>query len=209
MVKVGIVGIGGYGRLLLDLLLEEHQNGLASVEVAVVRSPERDAEHLDVLKAVSPGVKIFQSLDEVIAADVDLDLIILPVEIGSHRSMTEAGLNAGWNVMVEKPLAGSLDEAEAIVLASEQSEQFVAVGFQDMYGQMALEMKDAVLSGVIGEIRSVRVFGIWGRSVGYFNRNAWAGRLMYDGQAVYDSPFNNGFAHYLNLALFLIIRIPL
>lgn len=202
-VKVGIVGIGGYGRVLLDTLFEKQMRDVARVDVAVVRSPKRSAEHLAVLRKHSPNVKIFQTLEEAVSSGVELDLMILPVGIGAHRDMTEQALAAGWNVMVEKPLAGSEVEAEAIVRASEQTDHFVAVGFQDMYGPAALEMKDAVLSGVIGEICLVRLLGIWGRSVDYFNRNAWAGRLEYDGQPIYDSPFNNAFAHYLNLALFL------
>jgi predicted dehydrogenase len=105
--------------------------------------------------------------------------------------------------MVEKPLAGSVEEAEAMVQASEWSDRFVAVGYQDMYGPWAPAMKEAVLSGVIGEVRSVRVFGIWGRSEEYYQRNSWAGKLIVDGRPIYDSPFNNAFAHYLNLALYL------
>lgn len=202
-VKVGMVGIGGYGRLLLDLLLEEQARGTVRVEAAVVRTPERAAEHLEHLRTYSPEVQVFQSLEDAIESGVELDLMILPVGIGAHRKMTEQALAAGWNVMVEKPLAGSVEEAEAIVRASERSGRFVAVGFQDMYGPMALAMKDAILSGAIGEICSVRVLGIWGRSVAYFNRNSWAGRLVYNGQPIYDSPFNNAFAHHLNLALFL------
>lgn len=203
VVNVGIVGIGGYGRVLLDLLLEEQVRGGVCVAAAVVRSPECEVEHLDCLKKHSPGVQIFQTLEEAVQSGVELDLMILPVGIGAHKEMTEISLKAGWNVMVEKPLAGSVEEAEAVVRAAERSDRFVAVGFQDMYGSMALDMKDAVLSGAIGEIYSVRVLGIWGRSVDYFNRNGWAGRLVYNGQAIYDSPFNNAFAHYLNLALFL------
>lgn len=202
-VKVGMVGIGGYGRLLLDLLLEEQAKGAVRMDAVVVRSPKRAAEHLEPLRTSSPDVPVFQTLEDAVRSGVKLDLMILPVGIGAHKTMTEQALAADWNVMVEKPLAGSVDEAEAIVRASEQSDRFVAVGFQDMYGPMALAMKDALLSGSIGEICSVRVFGIWGRSVNYFNRNAWAGRLVYNEQPIYDSPFNNAFAHHLNLALFL------
>lgn len=202
-VKIGIVGIGGYGRLLLDLLLEEQMQEVARVDVAVVRSPERAVEHLNVLKAHSPDVKIFQTLEEAVESGVELDLMMLPVGIDSHRDMTEMALKAGWNVMVEKPLAGSVEEAEAMVGSAEASGRFVAVGFQDMYGPWAPAMKAALLSGSIGSVRSVRVLGIWGRSVDYYCRNSWAGKLIVDGRAIYDSPFNNGMAHYLNLALFL------
>jgi len=202
-VKVGIVGIGGYGRLLLDLLHEEQEKGAACVEVAVVKSPELEAEHLAALIKNFPEVQVFQTLDEVVRSGVELDLMILPVGIGSHKEMTEVSLKAGWNVLVEKPLAGSVEEAEAIVLAAERSDRFVAVGYQDMYGSLAPAMKGAVLSGVIGDVCSVRVLGIWGRSANYFRRNAWAGRLVCDGQPIYDSPFNNAMAHCLNMALYL------
>ena len=202
-VKVGIVGIGGYGRLLLDLFLEEQEKGAARVEVAVVKDAVLDAEHLAYLKKCSPKTRVFRTLGEAIDSGVELDLMVLPVGIGAHKPLAEASLKAGWNVMVEKPLAGSVEEAEAIVRAAEGSDRFVAVGFQDMYGPVVPEMKQALLSGIIGEVCSVRVLGIWGRSVEYFNRNEWAGRLVCNGEAIYDSPFNNAFAHYLNLALFL------
>ncbi len=202
-VKVGMVGVGGYGRLLLNVILEEQIQQIARVDVAVVRSPERSKEHLDVLKMHSPGVQVFQTLEEAVRSGVELDLMILPVGIDSHREMTGKALDAGWNVMVEKPLAGSVEEAEAIVRAAEASDRFVAVGYQDMYGPWARAMKAAVLSGAIGDICSVRVLGIWGRSVEYYHRNSWAGKLVVDGRPIYDSPFNNAFAHYLNLALYL------
>jgi predicted dehydrogenase len=205
-VKVGIVGINGYGRVLLDELLSAKRDGAAVVEVAVVRSPEKNAEALAHLKELSPETRVFSSLDEVIAANVNLDLMVLPTGISAHREQTLAVLDAGWNVLVEKPLAGCLEDAEAMARAAQQSDRFAAVGFQDMYAAHMRPMKETLLSGAIGEVYSIRAFGIWGRSVDYFKRNAWAGKLFYNGQPVYDSPFNNALAHYLNMALFLAGR---
>lgn len=203
MVKVGITGVGGYGRVLLDLLLEEQRLGDVCVEAVVSRFPEQDAAHLEFLAKQSPATKIFASLDEAAESGIDLDLMVLPVGIGAHKELTVKSLEAGWNVMVEKPLAGSVEEAKAIVSAAEASDCFVAVGYQDMYTSSTLEMKRALMDGAIGEIKSVRALGIWGRPVEYYQRNEWAGRLVVGGRPVYDSPFNNGLAHYLNLALFL------
>lgn len=203
MIKVGITGIGGYGRLLLDILLQEQRKGGVCIEAAVVSFPEQDAEHLAFLKSGSPHTKIFASLEEAASAGLALDLMVLPVGIAAHKELTLKSLAAGWNVLVEKPLAGSVEDAEAMVRAAEQSDRFVAVGYQDMYAPSSPAMKQALLSGAIGEVESIRVFGLWGRPVDYYMRNNWAGKLKCNGQPVYDSPFNNGMAHYLNQALYL------
>jgi len=203
MVKVGITGIGGYGRMLLDILLEEQRHGRLQVVAAVVSFPEQDAEHLALLKKASPETRVFSTLDEAASSGVELDWMLLPVSIYAHKELTLKALATGWNVLVEKPLAGSVEEAEAIIAAAEGSPHRVAVGYQDMYSDEVHAMKAVLLRGGIGEVRSVRTAGLWGRSAAYYRRNEWAGRLICDGRAVYDSPFNNGMAHYLNMALFL------
>lgn len=203
IIKVGIVGVGGYGRLLLDQLLEEQEQGAVRIEMAVVSFPEKDAEHLAYLREQSPETQIFKTLNDGVVAGVALDLMVLPVGIGAHKEFALAALAAGWNVLVEKPLAGSVEDALQMVEAAEASDRFMAVGFQDMYSPHALMSKAALVSGAIGEVQSVRAFGMWGRSVDYYERNTWAGSIRSNGADIYDSPFNNGMAHYLNLALFL------
>jgi predicted dehydrogenase len=95
-----------------------------------------------------------------------------------------------------------MSDAEAIVEAAAQARRFVAVGFQDVYAPDAQRMKRELVGGAVGRIRSVRFLGLWPRPPSYFTRNAWAGRLEAEGAAVLDSPLNNAFAHFVNLALF-------
>lgn len=201
--RVGIVGIGGYGRVLLEALLEEKQSGTAEIAAAVVVDPLADAAHLAFLKEQAPQARIHPDWDSLRAAGEGLDLMVLPIGIPYHAQLTIAALEAGWNVMVEKPLAGSVEDGKRIVEAAERSDRFVAVGYQDMYGQTAHEIKHAILSGAIGTPQSIKSFAIWGRPLGYYQRNSWAGKLSHHGTPVFDSPFNNALAHYLNLALFL------
>ena len=203
MVRVGITGIGGYGRVLLDLLLGAQRDGRGSLDAAVVSMVEQDAEHLAHLRALSPTTRIFKTLEEAVDSGIELDVMVLPVGIGAHKDLTLSALDAGWNVLVEKPLAGSVSDAEAMIQAAESSERFVAVGYQDVYDPGVLAVKQALVDGEIGDVKSVRTSGLWGRPVDYYQRNAWAGRIRYKGRSVYDSPFNNGLAHALNMAFFL------
>ncbi|MBU3666765.1 MAG: Gfo/Idh/MocA family oxidoreductase [Chthoniobacterales bacterium] len=200
-VKVGIVGIGGYGRALLELLLDEQQAGTAEISAAVVVDPAADASHLAFLKSGAPACRIYRSWEELMTAGEKLQLMVLPVGIPFHADLSVSSLAAGWNVLVEKPLAGSVADGLRIVEAEERSGRFVAVGYQDMYGEAVPEILSAISSGEIGAVERVSAFAIWGRPRSYYRRNTWAGRLYDAGRPVFDSPFNNALAHFLNMAL--------
>jgi predicted dehydrogenase len=122
--------------------------------------------------------------------------------------MTIAALRAGANVLVEKPLAGELADVAAIRVAERVAGRFVAVGFQDFYTPGTMWLKRELLSGAIGEVRGVRALGFWPRPAAYYRRNNWAGRLTAGGVAVFDSPFNNAFGHFANLALYFAGTTP-
>lgn len=205
-VKIGIVGVGGYGRHLLDVLLSGHETGAVSLVAAVVVDPITDRPHVDFLRARSPATLILDRWDELLSSGAPLDLAVLPVGICDHKPLTVSALSMGWNVLVEKPLASSVADGLAMVEAMEQSGKFVAVGYQDMYGGAVREMKRAIHSGAIGRIERIKAFAIWGRTQEYYRRNAWAGKMTFEGRDVYDSPFNNGLSHYLNMAFFLAGR---
>ena len=132
-----------------------------------------------------------------------IDLCLIPTGIHLHATMTIAALRAGANVLVEKPLAGSVADADSIRAAERASGRFVAVGFQDVYAHSTAWLSGVLRSGRIGEIRSVRSLCVWPRPQRYFQRNDWAGRLLVNGFPVHDSPLNNACAHFALLSLIL------
>lgn len=201
-IRAGMCGIGGYGRYLLETLIRKGRD-MVGVEAVVIVAPDADRRHREYLQSVFPEVRIYSDWSDFLASDEDLDLVVLPVGIPAHRELTVSAVERGWNVLLEKPLAGSVQQAKDIIRAQEKTGRLVAIGFQDMYGEAAWRMKAAILSGKIGSLERIRVFGIWGRSIEYYLRNSWAGKLTLNGAPVFDSPMNNGMAHYLNLALFL------
>ena len=124
--------------------------------------------------------------------------------------MMNRALDAGANVLLEKPVAGSLAEVDRMIAAEKRHPgQFVAVGFQHTYGAEFQELQKRFLAGEFGRIRQITVFGVWPRNDTYYHRNNWAGKkFAADGTPVWDSPLNNAFAHYLNISLFLCSREP-
>jgi predicted dehydrogenase len=205
--RLALIGVTGYGRIYWQYLRELIIADYANLVAAVVINPDEAQEPLTEMK--KQGTRVYSSYESMLNAEAgNVDLCLIPTGIQWHARMTIAALRAGMNVLVEKPLAGSLADVRAIRQAEQESQRWVAVGFQDLYLDEVAWLKAAVCSGAIGRVRRVRMVGAWPRPVSYFRRNGWAGRLEANGATVLDSPLNNAFAHFVNLSLFLACPEP-
>jgi predicted dehydrogenase len=200
--KIGLIGVSGYADTLLKLLLAMHHSGEVNLIAVVVINESEEKNKCRELRQL--GCLIYPDCASFFAAQkFKLDLCIIPSPIHLHREMTVAALEAGMNVLVEKPLAATVEDVSIIKAASNRFDKFVAVGFQDLYSSDIKLLKSAILSGEIGQVRSISAKVVWPRNSTYYGRNAWAGRLQVNGRVVNDSPLNNANAHYLALILFL------
>lgn len=203
--RLAIIGVTGYGSIYWQYLRELLIAKSVDLIAAVVINPEDAGEALREME--ENGARIYSSYGEMIEAEKGkVDLCLIPTGIQWHARMTIAALEAGMNVLVEKPLAGCLADVRAIRKAEEKAGKWVAVGFQDLYREEAVWLKSAICGGAIGEVRRVRMLGLWPRPTSYFSRNGWAGKLRADGAYVLDSPLNNAFSHFVNLSFFLACR---
>ena len=105
-VKIGVVGLGRFGRLHALTLA-----GLAEAEL--VGLVARRQASLDALAAELPGVRGWTNLDEAIREST-AEAWIVACTTASHVPVTRALLKAGKTVLLEKPVADNLDEARAL-----------------------------------------------------------------------------------------------
>ncbi len=197
-----IIAILGYLAVVMYIgYRASHDCGELDLVAAVVINPDEEPEAVSDLRR--RGAVLYDSYEEMLKRHAGhLDLCLVPTGIPWHARMTIAALEVGANVLVEKPLAGSMADVAAIRAAERASGRFVAVGFQEVYSAAAAHVKARLVAGVIGRVQSLRFVGLWPRGTGYFERNQWAGRLRADGASVLDSPLNNAFAYFVNLCLF-------
>ncbi len=199
--RLALIGVSGYGVIYLKFLRAALRAGTIQLVAAVVINPEQVVETVAELRA--GGTKIYPSTEEFFARESGaVDLCLIPTGIQWHARLSIAAMRAGMNVLVEKPLAGSLADSRAIRRTEAETGRWVAVGFQDIYSAEAQWLKKQVLQGAIGTLQEVRGIGLWPRARSYFDRTHWAGRREADGAAVNDSPLNNAFAHFVNLGLY-------
>lgn len=200
--KVAIIGVTGFGKVHLDMVLAGCQKGYWKLAAATIINPAEVPGTIEELK--QDGSAIYTDYREMMDRhNGNIDLVFIPTAIHWHAPMAIDAMRAGANVLVEKPLAGSVGEAETIEEVSRETGKFVAVGFQHLYMPGTWALKEEILNGKIGSLVRVKGLASSPRNLSYYRRNSWAGRLLLNGHPVYDSPLNNAFAHYVNLLLFL------
>ncbi|MFI5337177.1 MAG: Gfo/Idh/MocA family protein [Opitutales bacterium] len=202
---VALIGLGGYGQVHLQRLLECEAGGECRL-VSAVAVPGTAAGDL---AGLPEAVRRYRDFPSWLAAEQGrFDLCCLPTPIHLHADMTLAALRAGGSVLVEKPLASDWSEITRCLTTPPGSGRFVAVGFQDLYLPQLHALQQALLDNRHGRLRQIRILGQWPRADAYYRRNNWAGELQVEGRPVLDSPLNNAFAHFLMLALFLAADRP-
>lgn len=200
-VRLAVAGLGGYAAELRKVLSRAAEAANAPVSLHAVCDPSPQLR--DAFAAANPHVRVFADYTQMLSDD-DIDAVWLPVPIELHRSFAEQALSAEKAVVVEKPIAGCVQDLDAMDAASRRAGKPLLVGFQDVYDPTLLTLKYRLADGVIGSVRHVSVMACWPREDAYFKRNNWAGSVSRNGVWVMDSPLNNALAHPVNTALWLL-----
>ena len=141
---VALIGYGYWGPNLLRNYME-----LPSAEVKWVC--DRDPVKLAKAKTRYPSVLTTRSYDQVLS-DPQVDAVLIATPISTHFPLAEQALIAGKHVFVEKPLASSVRQAEALTELSEQLGLTLMVGHTFEFSPPVNRIKDIIDSGELGEI---------------------------------------------------------
>ncbi len=203
MITYGIVGIGGFAATWVASLRTLEERGVARLGAAVVRSPEK--YHSQVQALEKRGCTIYGTLEEMLEkAREQIDVVGVPTGIAYHASMAIQTMEAGYNVLIEKPVAATIQEVRELQECERRTGRWCAVGYQWIYGPTMRWLEEKILDGSLGRILKGRTMIGWPRDESYYARNSWAGRLGEPGHWILDGPATNATAHYLTNILYLI-----
>ena len=146
--RVAIVGAGGWGFQHARAFAEREDVELAAV---FGRTPERTAR-----RAERFGVPWYTDVEEMLRrGKPDLVSVCLPAQHTFETTMKV--IEAGVPLLVEKPLAYRMEEAEALVARAEQKRLFFAIDFEQRYSIPCQMAKAAIDQGKLGRL----VFAHW------------------------------------------------
>jgi UDP-N-acetylglucosamine 3-dehydrogenase len=140
--RIGVVGAGYMGRAYAGIV---RAHPLAELVGIADLNPEVAAK-----AAAELGVDAYTSADELLAAGTTDGLIVATVE-NDHRGPTEAAFAAGAGVLVEKPLATTIEDAEQMIAAAERAGRPLLTGHVLRFDARYAQLREIVHAGGIGE----------------------------------------------------------
>lgn len=148
--RVGLVGLGEFGELYAKILAQ-----LPYIELAMVCSrTESRAKEI----AAKYGASSFKANPQAVAKAKDLDVLCVTNCGKDHRQIVVPALEAGMNVLVEKPIADSVEDALAMVEAARRAKGFLMVAHICRFMPQYRRAKDLISAGRLGRIALIQAF---------------------------------------------------
>lgn len=144
MLNIGVIGYGYWGPNLV-----RNFNSLRGVKVLKVADLKPD--RTEKVKVQYPHIETTNDPNEVIN-DPAIDAILIATPINTHYELTKKALLEGKHVLVEKPLAGSSEEAEVLVNLAERKNLTMLVDHTFIYTSAVRMIKKIVDSNILGNI---------------------------------------------------------
>ena len=105
------------------------------------------------------GVRCYSSDEELIANEKDLDGVSICTYNCQHAPCAIHALNAGINVMLEKPFTVTTEEAVEVMRAEKKSGKVLSIGFQPRFDENMQMIKRIVESGALGKVYYIQTGG--------------------------------------------------
>ncbi|MBV1689813.1 Gfo/Idh/MocA family oxidoreductase [Novosphingobium sp. G106] len=126
------------------------------------------------------GVSAFSDMDEM-ARSVEIDVFVVLTESGRHAEHVINLAKYGKHIMVEKPMALTLTDADAMIRACDAAGVKLFVVKQNRFNVPVVKLREAVEAGRFGKMVLGTVRVRWARPQAYYDQDAWRGTWAYDG----------------------------
>lgn len=175
--RFGIIGFGSFAERTILPALQECP---VAAPVALQKRSRAEAE----AKAHQHGIRYAFTTAEELVAHPDVDAVFIVSANGSHCAETIAAARAGKHVLVEKPMACTVEEAERMVAVCAGNNVKLMVAHMIRLSPMVRRMREIVRSGVLGPIVFARADFVYD---GRLSKRAWLlDRKVAGGGPVFD-----------------------
>jgi predicted dehydrogenase len=139
-----VVGYGYWGPNIVRNILERPEFRLLGL-------CERDETRIAEFEKRAPGIPCIRDYDAALA-DPDIEAVAIATPPHTHFELVRRALEAGKQVLVEKPLARTAGEAAELIALSEEVDRVLMPGHTFLYSPSVNKVKDLISEGVLGEI---------------------------------------------------------
>jgi UDP-N-acetyl-2-amino-2-deoxyglucuronate dehydrogenase len=188
-IRFAVVGQGHIGKRHAEMI----RRNSACELIAVCDTLTKEKLGLDNLKE-----KIYSSIEEMLFAHSDIDVVNICTPNGLHASHALLALDANKHVVIEKPMALNKADCEKIIYSALHHHRTVFCVMQNRYSPPSVWLKEIIENKIIGDIYMVQLNCYWNRDNRYYRNGGWKGTQDMDGGTLYTQ-----FSHWIDIMYWL------
>jgi predicted dehydrogenase len=188
-INFAVAGCGHIGKRHIEMITRDEGASLSAV-CDIRTQQEVGLEAYD--------VPFFPDFEALLSASLPVDVISICTPNGLHAPMAVKAIEAGYHVIIEKPLALTLADAERIVYTSLKYRKQVFCVMQNRYSPPSVWIKEMITSGKLGDIYMVALNCYWNRDERYYKPGGWHGSAALDGGTLFTQ-----FSHFIDIMYWL------
>jgi len=189
MIKFAVVGQGHIGKRHAEMIRRNPDSTL----VAVCDILSKEDAKLETIEEA-----YFTSYEDLLAANLDIDVINICTPNGYHAEYALKALDAKKHVVIEKPIALTKSDAEKILFKSLEVSRHVFCVMQNRYSPPSVWLKELVDNNTLGDIFMVKLDCYWNRDSRYYKKGNWHGDATLDGGTLFTQ-----FSHFIDIMYWL------
>ena len=174
----------GCGRIAVNHLKAAVNNELEIIAVCDILPEQMEA--LLMKQGLEANANILRYVDykQMLAEHPEIELVSIATESGIHAEIALYCIENKVNVIIEKPMAMSIEDADKIIEAAEKYNVKVSACHQNRFNVAIQKMRSAVESGRFGKLSHGSIHVRWNRNKGYYEQASWRGTWEQDGGAL-------------------------
>lgn len=170
MIRVAIVGTGNISPAHIESYLQfpERCRIVAMVDIVPEKAAKKAAEYGIQCEILSSHTPLLHR--------TDIDLVDICTPPYTHAPLAIDALRSGKHVLVEKPMAASLEECDRMIETARQHGKMLSSIAQNRFRTPIAGLKDVLDSGLAGDVKHVQVDSLWWRGHCYYDlwwRGLW------------------------------------
>lgn len=178
----------GCGRISPNHIKAAMNNGLDIVAICDINPTNMQDKKAKF--ELPDSVNLYTDYNQMINAEKP-ELVAIATESGKHAAIAIDCINAGCNVIIEKPIALSLEDADRIIESAEKMGVKVCANHQNRFNKSIQKIREAIEKNRFGKLFYGTAHIRWCRDHEYYDRASWRGTWEQDGGALMNQCIHN------------------
>ena len=171
----------GCGRIAVNHVKAVANNGLDFVAMCDIDESKFDIMLDKAGCGQFPETARYTDYRAMLAEHPEIELVAIATESGNHAAIALDCIDAGKHLIIEKPIALSIADADEIVRRAAEAGVKVSACHQNRFNVAVQELRKAIESGRFGELSHGSIHVRWNRGRSYYDQAPWRGTWAQDG----------------------------